>query len=51
MELNARDLDNWITGHYGEDQFRYDEVEQEFKREMEQVFEPLEDEDNTGEYD
>ncbi len=20
-DLNTRDLDNWITGHYGEDQF------------------------------
>jgi len=20
--INSRDLDNWITGHYGEDQFK-----------------------------
>jgi len=27
--LNSRDLDNYITGHYGEDQFRDDEPEVE----------------------
>lgn len=25
--MNPRDLDNWITGHYGEDQFRDDEMD------------------------
>jgi hypothetical protein len=28
MSLNKRDLDNYITGHFGEDQFRYDEEEE-----------------------
>lgn len=28
-EINSRDLDNYITGHYGEDQFRDDEPEEE----------------------
>jgi hypothetical protein len=27
MERWKHDLDNWITGHYGEDQFRGDEEE------------------------
>jgi hypothetical protein len=28
-EINSRDLDNYITGHYGEDQFRDEEPEEE----------------------
>lgn len=28
-EINSRDLDNYITGHWGEDQFRDEEPEQE----------------------
>ena len=27
-ELNKQDLDNWITGHWGEDQFRDEEEEE-----------------------
>jgi hypothetical protein len=27
--INSRDLDNWITGHYGEDQYRNGEIERE----------------------
>ena len=27
--LNSRDLDNYITGHYGEDQFRDDVPEED----------------------
>lgn len=28
-QINSRDLDNYITGHYGEDQFKDDEPEDE----------------------
>ena len=31
MGFSARDLDNYITGHWGEDQFRDDEPEQEIE--------------------
>jgi hypothetical protein len=30
-EINSRDLDNYITGHYGEDQFRDEEPEEEIE--------------------
>lgn len=50
MELNARDLDNYITGHWGEDQFNNEipEDDKEYEREMDRLFEALEY-DNTGE--
>lgn len=28
MEINSSDLDNYITGHYGEDQFSGDECDE-----------------------
>ena len=46
MGINARDLDDFITGHYGEDQFR-DEIsdengdDAEFELEVERQLEEL----------
>lgn len=52
MENNLRGLDDWITGHYGEDQFKNeipeDDDDVEYDREMDRLFEALEY-DNTGE--
>lgn len=54
-EINSRDLDNWITGHYGEDQFRNErsEVEDEgitiLQNAMSYLLEQIGDEDEWNE--
>ena len=58
--MNGRDLDNWITGHYGEDQFRgqRDDIEDEGLLILQSAQEYLkpradadEDEQLTGEFE
>lgn len=36
-EINSRDLDNWITGHYGEDQFRQEDADAEWEERVQEL--------------
>lgn len=42
MTINSRDLDNYITGHYGEDQWQGDPLDDDTRAELLKIVDRLE---------